>query len=59
MKLAGILLLPAGWLLVICSLVLLAAPGPRGGFVFAGVGVEILGLVLLVRAHIGEGRMRE
>jgi hypothetical protein len=59
MKLAGLLLLPAGWLLVICALVLLGAPAPRGAFVFAGVAVEILGLVLLVRAHLAEGRAHE
>jgi hypothetical protein len=52
-------LLPAGWLLVICALVLLGAPAPRGAFVFAGVAVEILGLVLLVRAHLAEGRAHE
>jgi protein-S-isoprenylcysteine O-methyltransferase Ste14 len=53
MKLAGLLLLPAGWLLVVCALVLLVSSVPRGAFVFAGIGVEILGLVLLVRAHLG------
>jgi hypothetical protein len=53
MKLAGLLLLPAGWLLVISALVLLAASVPRGAFVFAGIGVEIMGLVLLFRAHLG------
>ncbi len=54
MKLAGFLLLPAGWLIVLCTQVLLA-PGQnvaRTGFVFAGVCVEALGLVLVVRAHI-------
>jgi hypothetical protein len=59
MKLAGLLLLPAGWLLVICALVLLAAPAPRGVFVSAGVAVEILGLVLLVRAHLADGGAHE
>jgi hypothetical protein len=53
MKLAGLLLLPAGWLLVVCALALLVAPVPRGAFVFAGIGVEILGLVLVARAHLG------
>lgn len=52
MKLAGILLLPAGWLLVICALVLLGAPAPRVVFVFAGAGVEVLGFVLFSRAHL-------
>jgi hypothetical protein len=59
MKLAGLLLLPAGWLLVVSALVLLAAAFARGAFVFAGLGVEILGLVLLIRAHLGAARERE
>jgi uncharacterized membrane protein len=54
MKLAGLLLLPAGWLLVASALVLLAADTPRGVFVFAGLGVEVLGLVLVARAHLAE-----
>jgi hypothetical protein len=50
----GVLLLVTGWLLVITALIMLA-PGPaRHSFVFAGVGVEILGLVLAVRAHLPE-----
>jgi hypothetical protein len=54
MKLAGFLLLPAGWIIVLSALVLLApAQGvARTGFVLAGMWVEALGLVLAVRAHI-------
>ncbi len=54
MKLAGFLLLPAGWILVLSTLVLLAPSQSvaRTGFVFAGVCVEALGLVLAVRAHV-------
>jgi hypothetical protein len=59
MKLAGLLLLPAGWLLVVSALVLLGAAFARGAFVFAGLGVEILGAVLLIRAHLGAARERE
>jgi hypothetical protein len=59
MKLAGLLLLPAGWLLVVSALALLTVAGPRAAFVFAGVGVEIMGLVLLIRAHVGVARERE
>ena len=51
MKMAGFLLLVAGWLLALCAVVLLRAPGPRGAFVFAGMGVEVLALVLIFRAH--------
>jgi hypothetical protein len=53
MKLAGFLLLPAGWAIVLTALVLLGTQAvARTGFVLAGVAVEALGLVLVVRAHI-------
>jgi hypothetical protein len=52
MKLAGLLLLPAGWLLVLAAVILLpAAVASQGAFVLAGVAVELLGLVLLFRTH--------
>jgi hypothetical protein len=49
MKLAGMLLLLAGWMVVIFAVVLLASPILRTLFVFAGLGVEVLGLVLAFR----------
>jgi hypothetical protein len=54
MKVAGFLLLPAGWSIVLTALVLLtqAQAAARTGFVLAGVSVEALGFVLVVRAHI-------
>jgi hypothetical protein len=51
MKLAGFLLLFAGWCLVLTALVILPSAGARTGFVLAGLGVEILGLVLAARTH--------
>jgi len=51
MKFLGFLLLLAGWGIVLTALALLAASAPRAAFVLAGVGVEILGLVLVIRAH--------
>jgi len=56
MKLLGFLLLVAGWLIVLSALVLLASGGLRVAFVLAGAGVEILGLVMVVRAHMGGER---
>jgi hypothetical protein len=56
MKAAGFLLLPAGWGLVLSAIVLLGAPGPRAGFLLAGIGVEILGLILAFRAHLTSRR---
>jgi hypothetical protein len=51
MKMLSFLLLLAGWLLVLSSLVLLSTLPSRASFVFAGVGVEVLGLVFLFRSH--------
>jgi len=51
MRLAGFLLLLAGWVIVIASVALLASPPQLVGFVLAGIGVEALGLVLAVRSH--------
>jgi hypothetical protein len=47
----GFALLLAGWGLVLAALALLAADAPRIAFVLAGIGVEIVGLVLVIRAH--------
>ena len=52
MKLAGFVLLLSGWGLVMAALVLLATPVSRTAFVIAGVGVEIVGMVLAVRSHM-------
>jgi hypothetical protein len=51
MKLAGLSLLLAGWGLVLTALAILPSAAARTGFVLAGLGVEILGLVLAARAH--------
>jgi hypothetical protein len=50
-RLFGFLLLLAGWGLVVSALALLAADAPRNIFILAGVGVEIVGLVMVIRAH--------
>ena len=52
MRIAGFLLLPAGWLIVLAAVVLLAAPVARNAFVLAGFAVEALGLVLVVRSYL-------
>jgi NADH:ubiquinone oxidoreductase subunit 6 (subunit J) len=58
MKVAGLFLLFAGFVLVSSALVLLPPNAPRGAFVLAGIAVQILGLVLTFRAHLSpdEGR---
>jgi hypothetical protein len=52
MKITGLLMMPAGWFIVLAALVLLRATLARNIFVTAGLGVEILGLVLFTRAHL-------
>jgi hypothetical protein len=51
MKLAGMLLLLAGWGIVVSAIALFARPGPRALFVSAGLGVELLGLILAFRSN--------
>ena len=52
MKVTGLLMMPAGWFIVLAALVLLRTVIAQNLFVAAGVGVEILGLVLFVRSHL-------
>jgi hypothetical protein len=49
---AGFLLLIMGWILVLSAIIMLKQEAARGGFALAGLGVEGLGLVLVVRSHI-------
>ena len=51
MKLPGFFLLLAGWGLVVAALALLHSELPQAVFVVSGIAVELLGLVLVVRAH--------
>jgi hypothetical protein len=52
MKLAGFLLLIAGWGIVVSTLPLLPSLPMRAAFVMAGIGVELVGLGLVVRSHL-------
>ena len=52
MKLAGLLLLLSGWIIALAAIGVLSQPGARAGFLLAGLGVEIVGLVLVFRAHM-------
>lgn len=54
MKFAGFFMLLAGWGLVLAAVVLLRGTGPGVAFVFAGIGVEALGVVLVARAHLAQ-----
>jgi len=52
MKLAGLLMLFAGWLLIVAAIALLGTSPMRGAFIAAGASVEVLGLGLLIRSHL-------
>jgi uncharacterized paraquat-inducible protein A len=51
MKLAGLLLLLAGWAIVVAAVILLIPANARTIFVLAGVGVETIGLTLVIRSN--------
>ena len=51
MKILGFVLLVSGWTIVLTAVALLIEDVPRAVFVLAGIGVEIVGLMLLIRAH--------
>jgi hypothetical protein len=59
MKVAGFLLMLAGWAIVMAAVILLRSGAACGSFVLAGIGVEALGLVVLVRAHVVPRRQQE
>jgi hypothetical protein len=52
MKPAGFFLLLSGWGIVVATLPLLPSLPMRGGFVLAGLAVEMTGLSLVVRSHL-------
>ncbi len=54
MKLTGLLMMPAGWIIVVAAVALLRLLSAQELFVAAGCGVEILGLILIVRSHLAE-----
>lgn len=59
MKYAGLLVMPAGFLLTIAALILFPASAQRTTFVLCGIAVEAMGLVVAVRGHMqirGENR---
>jgi hypothetical protein len=51
MKLGGFLLLLSGWGIVVAALALLHGPAVSA-FIYSGVAIEILGAVLVFRAHL-------
>jgi len=52
MKLAGFLLLIAGWAVVLAALAMFPSGTPQAAFILSGAGVEILALGLVIRCHL-------
>lgn len=52
LKIAGLLLMPTGFFLVAAALVLFLDPARRGAFVFCGLLVETIGLVVALRGQM-------
>jgi len=52
MELAGFLLLVSGWAIVLAAAALLKALPLETAFILAGVATELVGLVLVIRAHL-------
>jgi hypothetical protein len=58
MKLLGFLLLLGGWIIVLAAVALLPSGPSQASFVLLALGVEILGLTLVFRAHLFPSRER-
>ncbi|MGA7108008.1 MAG: hypothetical protein WBV28_13095 [Terracidiphilus sp.] len=52
MKYAGLLVMPAGFLLAIAAVILFPDPAPRAAFVVCGIAVEAMGLTVAIRGHM-------
>ena len=52
-------MMPSGWIIVLAALALLPAGPARVVFTLAGIGVEMLGLIVVIRSHaIARGDQR-
>jgi hypothetical protein len=52
MKIAGLIVMPAGFFLSIAALVLFPAAEPRVAFILCALAVEVVGLIVAVRGHM-------
>jgi hypothetical protein len=52
MKVVGFFLLLSGWLIVLAALAVIGSGVPLQAFILSGVGVEVLGLALVIRSHL-------
>jgi hypothetical protein len=59
MKITGFLLLLSGWIIVLAAIALLPSGPSEVSFVLLALGVELLGLTLVFRAHLIPSRERK
>lgn len=52
MRNAGLLVMPAGFILCIAALILFPAPATRTAFVLCGLAVEAIGLAVATRGAV-------
>jgi ABC-type transport system involved in cytochrome bd biosynthesis fused ATPase/permease subunit len=59
MRVAGLLLMLSGWVIVLTAVALLSSQTSRTAFLVCGLGVEVLGLIVCLRFSVREeGRQR-
>jgi hypothetical protein len=58
MKLAGFLLMPAGFLIAVSAAVLLHAVPVQSAFCLAGFATELAGFVIVAREHMPKRRSK-
>jgi len=58
LKLAGFLLMPAGWFIAVSAIGLLHQLPAQTAFCLAGVAIELVGLVFVARQHIPKPRSK-
>ncbi len=51
MKIAGVLLLLAGWGIVLTAIAVLNPGAARAAFIVAGFGVQVMGLAVLIHSQ--------
>jgi hypothetical protein len=51
LKAGGFFFLLSGWAIVLSAVALLGSPAAKGGFVAAGLALEIVGLGMSLHAH--------
>ena len=56
LKYGALFFLVSGWTIVLAAVALLESPAAKGGFVAAGLAIQVVGLVFVVRAHMAPRR---